>query len=334
MAEFMPIRQRKIYSVRSGINERNCKELLRFNSQSVDFLATQFLEESDTRGGGISRRQQMEIFLRFVGDPGFQSGVAQDMGVHRTTANKTIRYVMSRVVEQSHNWIRFPTTAEDMNEAKVLWQRHFRLPSVIGALDCTQVEIQKPGLHGDEYICRKGYPGINVQATCNALEQFTSISAEWPGSVHDGRVWRNSHARDIVSQYDGAVCLLGDSGYGLSPWLITPFKPPRTHQERQFNLIHARERVVIERCFGQLKRRFPILGNCVRVALNNIPQVVVSCAVLHNIAKNLKDDFEYGDLDSVPNEDDQPGVVRYENPDTTLRGKDKRTNMMAYLNIQ
>ncbi|KAK9870618.1 hypothetical protein WA026_008178 [Henosepilachna vigintioctopunctata] len=150
MAEFMPIRQHKIYSVRSGINERNyCKELLRFNSKSVDFLVAQLLEECDTRGGGISRRQQMEIFLRFVGDAGFQSGVAQDVGVHRTTANKTIRYVMSRVVEQSHNWIRFPTTAEDMTEAKVLWQRHFRLPSVIGALDCTQIEIQKPGLHGD-----------------------------------------------------------------------------------------------------------------------------------------------------------------------------------------
>ncbi|KAK9887433.1 hypothetical protein WA026_022368 [Henosepilachna vigintioctopunctata] len=142
MAEFMPIRQRKIYSVRSEINERNCKELLRFNSESVDFLAAQFLEESDSRGGGISRRQQMEIFLRFVGDPRFQSGVAQDVGVHRTTANKTIKYVMSRVVEQSHNWIRFPTTAEDMTEAKVLWPRHFRLPCVIGAVDCTQIEIQ------------------------------------------------------------------------------------------------------------------------------------------------------------------------------------------------
>ncbi|KAK9891644.1 hypothetical protein WA026_015610 [Henosepilachna vigintioctopunctata] len=149
MAEFMPIRQRNIYSVRSGINERNCKELLRFNSESVDFLAAQFIEESDTRGGGISRRQQMEIFLRLVGDAGFQSGVAQYVGVHRTTANKTIRYVMSRVLEQSHNWIRFPTTDEDMTEAKVSWQRHFRSPSAIGALYCTQIDIQKPGLQGE-----------------------------------------------------------------------------------------------------------------------------------------------------------------------------------------
>ncbi|KAK9876865.1 hypothetical protein WA026_015098 [Henosepilachna vigintioctopunctata] len=149
MAEFMPIRQRKIYSVRYAINERNCRELLRFNSESVDFLAAQFHEESDTHGGGISRRQQIEIFLMFVDNPGFQSGVAQDVGVHRTTTKKTIRYDMRRVVDQSHNWIRFPTTAEDMTEAKVLWQRHFPLPSIIGALDCTQIEIQKPGLHGD-----------------------------------------------------------------------------------------------------------------------------------------------------------------------------------------
>ncbi|KAK9878715.1 hypothetical protein WA026_023508 [Henosepilachna vigintioctopunctata] len=116
---------------------------------SVDFLAAQFFGESDTRGGDISRGTQMEIFLRFVGYAGFQSGVAQDVGVHRTTSNKTIRYVMSRVVEQTHNWIRFPTTAESMSEAKVLWQKHFRLSPVIGALYCTQIEIQKPGMHGD-----------------------------------------------------------------------------------------------------------------------------------------------------------------------------------------
>ncbi|KAK9878072.1 hypothetical protein WA026_020703 [Henosepilachna vigintioctopunctata] len=67
----------------------------------------------------------MEIFLKFVGDPGFQSGVAQDVGVHRTTANKTIR---------------------------------------------------------------RGYPSINDQAAYNAFEQFTSISADRPGSVDDGRV--------------------------------------------------------------------------------------------------------------------------------------------------
>lgn len=98
----------------------------------------------------------MEIFLRFVGDPGFQSGAAQDLGVHRTTAYKTISYIMNQIAENSQRWIRFPSTAAAINEAKIMWQRRFSLRTVLGALDCTQIQIVKPGQHSDEYICRKG----------------------------------------------------------------------------------------------------------------------------------------------------------------------------------
>lgn len=272
MAEFMHVRKQKEYAVRR--ETRNCKELLRFESESVDFLAAEFLNETDTRGGALSRRKQMEIFLRFVADPGFQSGIAEDVGVHRSTACKTISYVMDRIIDKSHKWIHFPATAAEVNEAKVLWQRHFRLPNVIGALDCTHVKITKPKLHGDEYINRKGHVTINVQGTCDALERFTSVGAEWPGSVHDARIWRRSPVRGIMSRFDGGACLLGDSGYGISPWLITPFKPPANAAERNFNLCHSRERVIIERCFGQLKKRFPILGNCVRVSLKKVPKAL------------------------------------------------------------
>ncbi|CAH2002404.1 unnamed protein product, partial [Acanthoscelides obtectus] len=64
----------------------------------------------------------------------------------------------------------------------------------------------------------------------------------------------------------GSFCLLGDSGYGIPPWLLTPFKPVINRQQERFNLLHSRERVIIERLFGQLKMRFPILGNTVRVS--------------------------------------------------------------------
>lgn len=91
---------------------------------------------------------------------------------------------------------------------------------------------------------------------------------------------------------------------------------------------------MIERCFGQLKKRFPILGNCVRVALNNVPKVIVSCAVLHNVAKHLNDGFEYGDLNINPDEElDEILEVQHENADTTRRGRVKRNVMMQVLNI-
>jgi hypothetical protein len=52
--------------------------------------------------------------------------------------------------------------------------------------------------------------------------------------------------------------LLRDEGYGLAPWLMTPFKNPQIPEERAYNKLFTKERVIIERCFEQLKQRFPV----------------------------------------------------------------------------
>ncbi|KAJ8926704.1 hypothetical protein NQ314_020920 [Rhamnusium bicolor] len=295
MAMFMQVRKMKVYPKRRRID--NCKQLLRIENDSIDFLASQFLPENiETRGGALSSRQKMEILLRYFGDPGFQSGVAEDMGVHRSTVTKTVNYVMDCITARADEWIHFPATPVEMNEAKILWRRSFQMPTVIGALDCTHVEINKPILHGDEYINRKGYDTINVQATCNTAEQFTSISAEWLGSVHDASIWRTSPIRGIVSQNDGTVCLLADSGYGISPWLITPFQPPRNGLERHFNLIQARE-------------------------------------LLHNVAKHLNDVFDFNNEENEQKAVEGAIVdEQQETRATKARGIQKRNEMIQLIN--
>jgi hypothetical protein len=332
MAMFIPVRREKNYRVRREVSK--CKELLRFENENVDFLAREFLPENgETRGGALSSRKKMEILLRCMADPGFQIGVAEDVGVERSTVCKTVDYVMDRILLKANDWIKFPSTIEEINTAKAQWQTRFRLPTVIGALDCTHVEILKPNVHGDEYINRKGYASINVQATVNADEEFTSVCAEWPGSVHDARIWRRSPIRDTMSKYNGDACLLGDSGYGISPWLITPFKPAGNAAQRHFNLIHARERVIVERVFGQIKRRFPIVGNCVRVSLRRVPKVIVTCAVLHNVAKHLNDPLEENEVDpdEVEEYGDEPLVEQEETRGSKIRGEQKRQEMLEFI---
>lgn len=331
MAMFMEVRQRKVYGDRKVVTR--CKELMRFETESIDFLATEFLPNNDeTRGKALSQRQRMEIFLRYISDPGFQTGVSEDFGVERSTVSKTINYVINHIIEKADNWIHFPNTIMEINNAKMLWQTRFELPTVIGALDCTHVEILKPSGFGDEYVNRKGYASINVQATCDASEKITSVSAEWPGSVHDARIWRRSQIRDIISRFEGAACLLGDSGYGISPWLITPFKPAVNIVQGRFNRQHASERVIIERVFGQLKRRFPILGNCIRLSLDKVPKVVVSCAVLHNVAKHLKDEYdiepEQENIGEIDEYEEIIGDDVRESNVTKMRGEQKRQDMI------
>nr|CAI5864404.1 unnamed protein product [Callosobruchus analis] len=101
-----------------------------------------------------------------------------------------------RIIQKSHIWLRFPIN--NIAEA-----RHNRIP--------------KPSEHGDEYYNRKGYFSINVQATCNAKEEFTSIDAQWPGSVHNSTILRSSamYVKMNNMRHNNMV-LLGDSGYGTS----------------------------------------------------------------------------------------------------------------------
>ena len=120
--------------------------------------------------------------------------------------------------------------------------------------------------------------------------------------------FKNSDIYTVLKNSTSNVLLLGDEGYPLRPWLMTPWRNPETEQQRRYNQIFSRERVVIERCFGQLKSRFPILQYKVRQKIQNIPKTIVCCAVLHNIAKYLNDaDFPF----HTAGEDDEGQEERY-----------------------
>lgn len=60
----------------------------------------------------------------------------------------------------------------------------------------------------------------------------------------------------------------------------------------------------MERTFGISKQCFPILRNCVRVALEKVPKLMVTFAMLHNVAIHLNDLFDYN-----PEFDEETGAL-------------------------
>ncbi|XP_055918372.1 putative nuclease HARBI1 [Eupeodes corollae] len=255
------------------MSDKEIRRKERFSEEGVQLLTEEFLgPSSETRGGALTNKEKIRTFLRYIGDPGFQIGVGEDVGVHQSTVSRVVQQVSAEIASQSKNWIIFPHTVEEILEAQRLCSSKYEFPCAIGALDCTHVRIRKPLTYHEEYINRKGYYSINVQASCNAEEKFTSVEVCWPGSVHDSRI------------------LLGDEGYGITPWLMTPFKETNNDIKRNFNAVLTKERVIIERCFGQIKQRFPILQYKVRVKQETIPNLIASCFILHNFAKYLHED--------------------------------------------
>ncbi|XP_021697550.1 putative nuclease HARBI1 [Aedes aegypti] len=322
------LRKEKTYRDRRGDGD-NFKSLYRFTQGNVEWLTNYFLgDQEETRGGSLSNIQKMKTFLRYVGDPGFQIGVGEDIGIHQTTACKIIWYVCKHITAKSNDWIQFPSTEEEFREAKCSWSRKGQIPNAIGAIDCTHVQIVRPHNHPDEFINRKGLASFNVQATCNANEVITSIDCSWPGSVHDSRIWKNSSIYQIMFENPAGALLIGDEGYGIAPWIMTPYRNPNIPIHMHYNKIFCRERVVVERVFGQIKRRFPYLQNAVRMATYRVPSMILSCFILHNIAKFLQDEDFDGDYDNT-NENNIIGLN--ENGDIKTRGRNRRDAIAAYL---
>lgn len=116
------------------------KQVLRLQTNSIEFHAKGFLPESNEIGGdALSRLKKMEIFLGYVGDPGFLSTIAEDLGIHSTVLSKTSNQVLDSIVDKPPNSIKFPRMVQEVNASKLLWKTSFNLPTLMGALDWTRI---------------------------------------------------------------------------------------------------------------------------------------------------------------------------------------------------
>ncbi|KAK0145349.1 putative nuclease HARBI1 [Merluccius polli] len=161
-------------------------------------------------------------------------------------------------------------------------------PNIIGAIDCTHIIIKAPSHNEFSYVNRKGLHSINTHIICNANMSLLNVVGRWPGGTHDSFILQNSSVG--VHLQAGAVedgWLIGDRGYPLKPWLMTPVANPRTPQEQHYNRVHARSRSVVERAIGLLKGRWLCLssaGGALQYKPEKVCHIILACCVLHNLA--------------------------------------------------
>jgi hypothetical protein len=147
--------------------------------------------------------------------------------------------------------------------------------------------------------------------------RIMDVVARWPGASHDEYIFDNSALQTRLAMGEfGDGLILGDCGYAVKPYMITPLRHPTLPEHHLYNEAQIRTRNTVERSYGVWKRRFPVLllGLLpIRIALPTAQLVVVACAVLHNVAVDMNEedppidpDLPPVDLDAnfVPNEEE------------------------------
>ncbi|XP_030284378.1 putative nuclease HARBI1 [Sparus aurata] len=205
-----------------------------------------------------------------------------------------------------------PTTRDEVRQVHQGFHAVAGIPWVIGVVDGTLIPIHNPSLVDPCWIGRKHYAAINTQVVVDHNGLITDIVAKWPGGTHDSFMWANSAVGQKAGRGEfGRSILLGDSGYPLRSYLVTPVTNPATPQEERFNEAHTRSRTKVERVFGIWKSRYRCIHRSsggLRLSPLKCCRVIVVTAMLHNIAVRVGadepppvDDEEEHSEDEAPN---------------------------------
>ena len=187
------------------------------------------------------------------------------------------------------------------------FQSRWGFPQTVGAIDGTHIPIMCPLDSGTDYYNRKGFYSMLIQAVVDFRGIFIDVNIGWPGKVHDARVFANSTLyqkgsngtlfpdwSQTINGISVPLLILGDPAYPLLPWLMKPYieNARSTPEERNFNYRHSRARMVVENAFGRLKGRWRCILKRADFHILNVPNVIASCVVLHNICESHGDLFQ------------------------------------------
>ncbi|CAD6202911.1 unnamed protein product [Miscanthus lutarioriparius] len=145
---------------------------------------------------------------------------------------------------------------------------------------------------------------------CDFDLKFTFISSGWEGSASDAGVLRSALGKGFT--VPAGKFYLVDGGYANTPSFLAPYRGVKYHlsefrrrgQRRNayanykelFNHRHAILRNHIERAFGVLKKRFPILKVGTHYPIESQVMIPASAAVFHNIIRGLNGSEEWLDI--------------------------------------
>ena len=268
-------------------------------------------------GSSICPELRLMITLRILAGEKYL-----DMIWYRVSVDHVHEYVEDclMAINSMVDNIRIPVTNEEWRVESekfraVLTAKHGSmgdemLGGICGAGDGFVIPITEPvkadleGRPSKNYMNRKGFFALLVQAFCGAHTNFWYFKVGWPGATNDITAYKqtelhkNSTNRLLATSIPNWVSFVLDEAYSsVGGCHLTPFTSHQLQRAfllpdrckilylkmRSFNHTLSSQRITIERAFGQLVRRWGILWCANSSRLKNVSLMVQCCAKLHNV---------------------------------------------------
>ena len=104
----------------------------------------------------------------------------------------------------------------------------------------------------------------------------------------------------IEGEPEVPICILGDPAYPLLPYVLKDFPSGGSSTSEQFFSYRlSSARMTIECAFGRLKGRFGAHRRPMDVNIRDLPMVIHSCFVLHNICELKREELNNNTIQSA-----------------------------------
>ncbi|XP_052622672.1 uncharacterized protein LOC128127962 [Lactuca sativa] len=289
-------------------NRLQCVEVLRMSRESFVRLCAHFRANYSLKDSKhVSVEEKMAMFFMMIGHNQRYVIIKRRFQHSKQTIHKFFYEVLEKMMLFAQDVI-VPTS---FNPNPNIPGHNRRLRRVfkgaVGALDGTLIHAVVPAKKQDLYRSRgKGDCYQNVLAICDFNMIFTFVVTGWEGVAHDSRILSEAVADPQASfpfpppdKY-----YLCDVAYAHTRGFMAPYRNVRywlgdfrqrralTNKEK-FNHGHAKLRNVIERAFGVLKARFPILKRMAPFPFVTQRNIAMACFALHNYIRKegLSDEY-------------------------------------------
>ncbi|KAK7915522.1 hypothetical protein WMY93_011283 [Mugilogobius chulae] len=223
------------------------------------FKTEESLHKEYTHGGyePLPGSQKLLIFLWYLANQNCFREISDKFNVSQSSAHRVIMEVLEQICTLGNCFISWPNACEK-NASATAFERVCGLPGIIGAIDGCHIRIQRPPVRGGDYMNRKAFYSILLQAIVDERGRFIDLFVGPPGrQVHDARMLRASTFYANWQEKMGEYTLLGDSAYigQAFPFIEAPKRDngALTGADNQRNACISRGRVVVEQAFGRLK---------------------------------------------------------------------------------
>jgi hypothetical protein len=220
--------------------------------------------------------------------------------VHESTLKLVTDRFIADICKGAIRHIYWPDSSK-MDKIKTMFGKIHNLHNCCGVICTTQIPF------GPTYDHEKN-GSISMRVVFDPEMRFMEIWLEWKGSMN----W-TSHLQvgDIFEECKKGVCLngsklkvasdgseageyiIGDAGYPLLPWLLTPYQEENLSDSKaEFNKRHSTATTCMRKALARFQDTWKFLQGQTSCPVNaeTLAEAIYACCMLHNIVIDMEND--------------------------------------------